>query len=275
MNIKKNIPNAITCGNLLCGCLAIVCAFNNNLVWSAKLVGIAAVLDFFDGFVARLLKVHSEIGKQLDSLADMVTFGVVPGIVMFQLINTSILFNNIHNPEADYKNTFLLSYLAFFIIIFSCIRLAKFNIDTRQSDSFIGVPTPANAILICSIPIILYYKFHFPGLKGASDLISNDYMLALDAAGNNAVVSFIMNTTFLIGLSLLMSYLLVAELPLFALKFKTFKWTENKIRYVFLISSLILLIIFQFIAIPFIILLYIVLSIINNTINKNEIQSRN
>ncbi len=247
MNIKKNIPNAITCGNLLCGCLAIVFAFHNNLVWSAYLVGIAAVLDFFDGFAARLLKVGGEMGKQLDSLADMVTFGVVPGVVMFQLINFSI-----YHGISDNSN--YIPYAAFLIPIFSALRLAKFNIDTRQTSSFIGVPTPANAILICSFPLINSFQPSF---------------------FNYGVITISENVYFLIGLTLSMSFLMVAELPLFALKFKTFKWADNQMRYMFLIISVLLLILFQFIAIPFIIFLYILLSIINNKTNKNEIQSRN
>lgn len=272
MNIKKNIPNVITCGNLLCGCLATLSAFNtvsipnkvvmsDNLVWCAYLVGIAAVLDFFDGFVARLLKVGGEMGKQLDSLADMVTFGVVPGAIMYKLIRLSSM-NELIGIYDGTKTTstpmlyfyWFSAYIAFLIPIFSAIRLAKFNIDTRQTTSFIGVPTPANAILICSLPLITTFQPTFLGFD-ITHIISNIY--------------------FLISLTLIMSYLLVAELPLFALKFKTFKWVDNKIRYIFLIISLVLLILFQFIAIPFIIFLYIVLSIINNTINKNEIQSRN
>jgi len=240
MNIKKHIPNCITCGNLLCGCLAIVAAFGNNLVWSAYWVGIAAVLDFFDGFVARLLKIGGEMGKQLDSLADMVTFGVVPGIVMFQMIAKTITSDDLN----------YIPYLAFLLIIFSAIRLAKFNIDSRQTSSFIGVPSPANAMLICSFPLINAFQPDF-----------FDY----------GVLTISQNIYFLLAITLVMSYLMVAELPLFALKFKTFTWKDNKIRFVFLIISVILLILFQFIAIPFIIFLYIVLSIINNTTTKNEI----
>lgn len=250
MSIKKHIPNAITCGNLFCGCLAIVAAFKGNLVMTAYLVGIAAVLDFFDGFTARLLKVGGEMGKQLDSLADMVTFGVVPGIVLFQLMSASTRLNG--------KPTLLLandigSYwllLSFLITIFSAIRLAKFNIDTRQTNSFIGVPTPANTILICSIPLINHFQANFGGFN---------------------ILAITENIYFLIVLTLLMSYLLIAELPLFAMKFKNFGWPDNKIRYSFLIISVILLILFQFIAIPFIIFLYIVLSVINNMINKTKI----
>jgi len=250
MNIKKHIPNAITCGNLFCGCLAIVAAFKGNLVMSAYLVGIAAVLDFFDGFVARLLKVGGELGKQLDSLADMVTFGVVPGMVMFQMLAPEVQIN-IHDTQFIFSRSEYYQYAGFIITIFSCLRLAKFNIDTRQTNSFIGVPTPANTILICSLPLIQHFQ--------------------PTAFGRNEMTILVLNNTyFLLGVTLLMSYLLVAELPLFALKFKNFGWADNKIRYSFLIISVILLILFQFIAIPFIIFLYIVLSIISNLTNKTK-----
>lgn len=246
MNVKKNIPNTITCGNLFCGCLAIVSAFNGNLVWSAYLVGLAGVLDFFDGFIARLLNVHSEIGKQLDSLADMVTFGVVPGIVVFKMLSfTPVTIES--NGAGSYSN--YLPFVAFLIPIFSAIRLAKFNIDTRQSNSFIGVPTPANAILICSLPLITSFQ---PSIWDIN------------------VIPLIENPWFLTGLTLLMSYLLVAELPLFALKFKNFGWADNKIRYSFLITSLLMLMLFQFIAIPFIIFLYVILSVLNTIFTNNN-----
>ena len=265
MNIKKHIPNTITCGNLLCGCLAITTAFNGNLVLSAYFVGIAAVLDFFDGFTARLLKVHSDIGKQLDSLADMVTFGVVPGVIVFKMMLISLLGMDPHLAHNAYNGIFhvsmpilrelskygidtnlfilLLPVIGFIIPIFSAIRLAKFNIDTRQTNSFIGVPTPANAILICSLPLI-------------TD--NQPFMMGMDLR------PLLYNVYFLGGLSILMSFLLVAELPLFALKFKNFGWADNKIRYSFLLTALILLFLFKFIAIPFIIFLYIILSVVNN-----------
>ncbi|MBA3705345.1 MAG: CDP-diacylglycerol O-phosphatidyltransferase [Bacteroidetes bacterium] len=159
---------------------------------------------------------------------------------------------------------FLLSYLACLIPVFSALRLAKFNIDSRQTDYFIGLPTPANAILICSLPLILYYGYDFPGMNGNYEIDT----LALDSFHGNFIVSLLTNTTFLILLTILVSYILVSELPLFALKFKNFSWENNKIRYLFLIISLILLILFKFIAIPFIIFLYIILSIINNISTK-------
>lgn len=270
MNIKKHIPNSITCGNLLCGCIAIVCAFNGNLVWSAYLVGVAALLDFFDGFTARLLNVHSEIGKQLDSLADLVTFGLVPGVIIFKMILLSLLKFDTELAKDVYTGLFnasmqvlsrlsmvginnhlilLLPFLGFSITIFSALRLAKFNIDTRQTNSFIGVPTPANAILICSLPLIQSFQ---PNI------------------GELNIITLIGNSWFLIGLTIVMSFLLVAELPLFALKFKSYAWADNKIRYSFLIISFLLLTLFQFIAIPFIIFLYIIFSAINNLSNRQK-----
>jgi CDP-diacylglycerol---serine O-phosphatidyltransferase len=269
MNIKKHIPNTITCGNLFCGCLAIVSAFNGNLVGSAYLVGLAAILHFFDGFAARILNVSGEIGKQLDSLADMVTFGVVPGVIMFQLIKMSI-FNFALSGDSGIdteskigmlSGSSFLPYVAFLITIFSCVRLAKFNIDTRQSDSFIGVPTPANSILICSIPLILYYHYGFDFLSSGRNPLTLEKLTENDSF----IVQLMINPYFLISLTVLMSFLLVAELPLFALKFKHFGWRGNRIRYTFLITSIVLLIVFQFIAIPFIIFLYIVMSIVSRT----------
>jgi CDP-diacylglycerol--serine O-phosphatidyltransferase len=235
MQIKKHIPNAITCGNLLCGCLAIISAFKGNLVGSAYLVGIAAILDFFDGFTARLLNVHSEIGKQLDSLADMVTFGVVPGFIMFFLLSHAAIIST-NFPG-------WLVYFAFLITIFSAIRLAKFNIDTRQTQSFIGLPTPASSILICSLPLIQAFQ---PAIE------------------NFNVSAIIENPAVLLLLTMLISFLMIAELPLFALKFKSFGWADNKIRYSFLIISFLLILFFKFIAIPFIIFLYLIFSIFNN-----------
>lgn len=253
MNIKKHIPNTITCGNLLCGCLALVQAFKGDLVWAAYLVGIALVLDFFDGFTARMLKVSSAIGKDLDSLADMVTFGVVPGVVMYTLLGASLSDYQDDGVTVGtwifYPNEVLkFSYLAFVITIFSCIRLAKFNNDTRQSDSFIGLPTPANTMVICSLPLILHFQ---------SDLIF--------------VNNLISNVWFLVLLSVLMSYLLVAEIPLFALKFKNFSWASNKLVYLFLITAFVLILSLKFVAIPLVIILYILVSIVNNIFLKNKV----
>ncbi len=238
-------------------------AFEGNLVWAAYWVGIAAVLDFLDGFAARILKVVSPIGKDLDSLADMVTFGVVPGVVMYKLINFSFskhLFGIFLNVFMNDKKLgmeqylVLLAFLGFAITIFSAIRLAKFNNDPRQSDSFIGLPTPANAILICSLPLIA-------NLNNVRD-ITTFPLFGLD--------SLLIDPYFLVTLTIVLCYLLIAPIPLFAMKFKSFGWEGNQIRYVFLGLSIGLLIGLQYIGIPLIIFLYILMSIINNLLNRKK-----
>jgi CDP-diacylglycerol--serine O-phosphatidyltransferase len=251
VSIKKNIPNALTLGNLFCGCLAIVKIFQGDLAWAAYLVGIAGMFDFFDGFAARLLKVSSSIGKDLDSLADMVTFGVVPGCMMFKIISyltSDIYFSDIHAGTMDNSNSWL-PYISFLIPLFSAIRLAKFNNDTRQSESFIGLPTPANAFFIASLPLIFASRLHsFNNVQEfrAPDPYLNSFILI-------AIV-----------ITVLQSFLLVAPLPLFALKFKNFKWKGNEIRFIFLIWSILLLVLLQFIAIPLIIFSYVLFSVVNN-----------
>ena len=221
MNLLRHLPNAMTCGNLLCGCLGIMQVFRGELTTASWLILLAAALDFGDGFVARLVNAQSPIGKELDSLADCVTFGVLPAFIVYALF-----------PDTA---PVWLPYVALFLAVFSALRLAKFNVDTRQSDSFIGVPTPANGLVVASFPFILQ---------------------------NPALADFIQNSLFLTLYSLLMSYLLVAELPLFALKFKSFGWAENRIKYIFLLLSVLLLLFLQFAAVPLVIVLYIVLSIV-------------
>jgi len=236
-SIKRNIPNLLTLGNLFCGLVAIVFSFENNLHVAGAFIFFGAIFDFFDGLSARLLKVSSEIGKQLDSIADMVTFGVAPGMIMFQMIYHSKTGDFY---QSDITDEFLLiSLVGFLIPIFSAIRLAKFNIDTKQTSSFIGLPTPAAAIFIASLPII-----------------ETNYGIWL-------------STELLIVSTIILSLLLVANLPLFSLKIKkgeNWKNKENIIRIIFLISCLILLFIFEYAAIPFIVILYIFLSILNNLI---------
>ncbi len=244
----------------MCGCLAIQQAFQGSLVNSAYLVGIAAIFDFFDGFAARALRVSSPIGKDLDSLADLVTFGVVPGIMLFQMIRVTsgtdltTFLPSSWTPEGEGVN--LLPYVAFLIPIFSAIRLAKFNNDTRQSESFIGLPTPANAIFISSFPLM--DRFYID-LKGS--------------AYEDQPIMFLFDPAFLAVLSCVLSILLIAPIPLFALKFRFFGWRGNRIRYIFLGLSLGLLIGFQYLGIPLIIILYILMSLINNLIQRRNISS--
>ena len=244
---RKAIPNFITLLNLLCGCLSVTFAFHEHLHLASFFILGATVFDFFDGFFARLLKGKSEFGKQLDSLADLVSFGLAPSVIIFQLLRYS---TNI--PLFNYGDENILPYIAFIITLFSAMRLAKFNIDIRQSESFIGLPTPANAILIAAMPLILWhYKDYNTILAVWTRLIFNNFF-------------------FLSCLTFLMSYLLIAELPLMSFKFKTYNWKENKTKYLFLIFSVLLLLILNFIAIPLIIIFYIFLSIVINFAHKNH-----
>ncbi len=241
--MKKHIPNIITLLNLFCGSIAVVFAVENNLFMAAVFVVLGIVFDFFDGFAARLLNVKSELGLQLDSLADMITSGMVPGIVMFKLIEqTTNPFPVSLDVTSEWQNAAQYSFLpliGLLVTLASCYRLAKFNIDTRQTESFIGLPTPANTLLILSLPLIL---------------ITNDIQWIND---------LILNKWFLIAVTLLSCYLLNAELPLFSLKMKTYGFKENAVKYVFLIASILLLFILHYIAFPLIILLYILLSVLS------------
>lgn len=217
------IPNFITLGNLLCGCLGLISIFEGDLKKASIFIFVALLLDFADGFVARLLHSSSEIGKQLDSLADVVSFGVLPSFIVFKNIETF--------SENEY-----MKYGAFLLAMFSALRLAKFNIDTRQSDSFIGLPTPANGILIATFPFLID---------------NSDFW--------NKTLS---NEWFWVSYVLIFSYLLIMELPLFALKFKDYSWAKNKVKFIFLALSAGLLVFFQFAAVPFIIVLYLVFSVL-------------
>lgn len=244
MSIKKHIPNAITLLNLLAGLLALIHAFNGNYNEAFSLVCLGIFFDYWDGFFARIWKVQSPIGLQLDSLADMVTSGVVPGLVMYKMLGDIQENQSQYNLTEDSYYMGVVPYLGFLITLASCYRLAKFNIDTRQTDSFIGLPTPANALLIMSIPMIQFHS-EFEWLV---DFLSNPYVL--------------------VGVTVLSSYLLNAEIPLFSLKVKSFSWEKYKMQVVFLILSLILIVLLEFIAIPIIILLYVILSVVNNMLGK-------
>ncbi len=243
--MKSAIPHILTLLNLFSGCVAAVLAMQNELEWAALFVFIGIVFDFFDGMAARLLRVQSDLGVQLDSLADMVTSGLVPGIVMFQLLSMShaggwnvVSWQEIHFGKGISDMHSLLPFLGFLITLASAFRLARFNIDEDQVTSFKGLPTPANALLILSLPLILLYQ-------------GNDYL-------NN----IILNPWFLIFLTLLSCFLLNAPMELFALKFKDWTFKNNALRYIFLILSLVLILTLKFLAVPVIILLYIISSLV-------------
>ncbi|PST83500.1 CDP-diacylglycerol--serine O-phosphatidyltransferase [Pedobacter yulinensis] len=220
--MKKHIPNALTCANLAAGCVGIVLAFRGELQASAYCVLISGIFDFFDGFAARLLRVKSAIGKELDSLADMVSFGFLPGVVMFKLLGTS-----------DFTSP-LLPYFGFLITIFSALRLAKFNIDERQTEDFIGLNTPMNTLFIVSLPFI---AADYPHLIGS--------------------------TLLLLSIAVVCSLLLVSELRIFSLKMGSVSWKDNKFKYIFLLLSAVLLAVLQFAAVPFVLVLYLAFSLLH------------
>ena len=241
--MKRHLPNAVTCINLLFGCLALTCILSTDpkgLTYGAYFVGLAAVADFLDGLVARALRVSSAIGKDLDSLADMVSFGVVPGAILYKLLLLGLLGTGTANPpEISYSWPAVAEYgpyLGFLVTVFSALRLAKFNNDTRQTTSFIGLPTPACTLVVASLPLIL-----------AHDRFS--------------VAPVILNPIVLTGLTVLLSGLLVAELPLFALKFKTLRWADNRRRFMFILLAAGLLLALQAAAVPIVVLLYVLMSV--------------
>ena len=208
MSIKKHIPNAITCCNLFSGCVACVMAFKGVFGLAMAFIVLGAVFDFFDGMVARLLKVSSPLGVQMDSLADDITFGLAPATVIFSFMR------GLEYPSWVGDFAVVLPYFAFLIAVFSAYRLAKFNIDTRQTNTFIGLPTPANALFWSSLIV-----------GGKEWLLGYEYAWAV-----------------LVVLILLFSYFLISEVPMFSLKFKNMSWRCNATRYIFLLVSLPLLV---------------------------------
>jgi CDP-diacylglycerol--serine O-phosphatidyltransferase len=226
--VRKHLPNFITCANLFSGCVGIVFAFQENLIFAAYCIFLAAIFDFFDGLASRVLQSFSGIGKDLDSLADVVSFGVLPSVILYELF--------LQAPQIGQVSLYL-NFIAFLIPVFSALRLAKFNTDTRQAENFIGLPTPANAILIASFPLIIQQK-------------------------NSFYTAYILNPFFLSCFVLIMCSLLVAEMPLMSLKFKNRDFQKNIYRYLLLLFSAILILFFKFAAVPVMIIMYIALSVI-------------
>jgi len=270
-----NIPNLLTSLNLLSGVLAIILSLFGRIDIAPYLIFLGAIFDFFDGFAARLLKKSGELGKQLDSLADMITFGLAPGVFMFVIlifsINkpidigldfsshiryliqnwVSIVFYDV--PNTIFTNLLYIPFTALIIPFFSMFRLAKFNIDTRQTESFIGLATPANTIFFSTFPLALSLNYQ--------NYFQTKWM------------QLIYSPEFIVPLIGIMSLLLIAEIPMFSFKFKTFKWKGNQLRISFLLTSLILIITLLVWSIPIIVFLYIILSFIENNTKakKNEI----
>lgn len=232
--IKKHIPNSITCCNLISGCIATYFAFRHDFDWALAWMVIGAVFDFFDGMTARLLHVSSPIGKELDSLADDITFGLAPSAMLFAELGV------VAYPSALEPLREVLPFVAFVMAAFSALRLAKFNLDERQSMGFIGLPTPANALFWGSF--ILGWR---------DQLESSPWALPL-----------------LLVLMLLSCYLLIAEIPMFALKFKHWGWAENQLKYIFILCCIPILLVCGVAGISLIIVWYILVSVFKNFTDK-------
>ena len=228
--MKAYIPNFITLLNLLSGSIAVIYAIGGDMKFTALFVCIGIFFDFFDGFIARKLKLQSGLGVQLDSLADMVTSGLVPGLVLFHLFSLT--------PQLTWDNTGTIPYFGLLVTLASAYRLAKFNLSDNQSDFFIGLPVPANTLWIIALPLILEYQ------------------------SNDVVQEIILNPWFLVLFTLISSYLLNAPFKLIALKFKNWNFKDNIHRYILIIFSLTVIMFFQFIGIPIAIIGYLVLSLI-------------
>lgn len=230
----KLIPNILTLLNLTAGCIGVVFAFTSDLRMASFMIFIALILDYLDGMAARLLNAGSPMGKELDSLADVISFGMLPAVIVYIVLSSTDL-----NSWA---------YFAFLITVFSAYRLAKFNIDERQSENFIGLPTPANALFWSAFPLIILGEGSSNLHVWMTETMSNPYVILI--------------------LIFISSYLLIAELPLFSLKFKNFSWSINKARYIFLATTLILFLTLSYHSLPFILLLYIAISIVDQKFLK-------
>ena len=232
----KHIPNIITLINLFCGCAAIISVLYGQFVATFWWLFVAGLMDYLDGLVARWLKIHSPLGKELDSLADMVSFGVAPGAILYMLLVTGLQKEgNISHLQNSFA-LFLPALPAFILSAFSALRLAKFNLDTRQSENFIGLPTPASTVFI--VGLLLIYEYNSLGMA--------------DFVCNPIVIYFIV---------IVFSYLLVAEIPMFSLKFKSSQWKGNEVRYLFILLMIILFFTIKQAAFSVIIFLYIIFAL--------------
>ncbi len=232
MKIVKHIPNTITCLNLLSGCVSILFTCNNHILWASVMIFVAAVFDFLDGFAARLLNAKSPIGGELDSLSDVVSFGVAPSFILAWFLGETGIGWWIHN-----FNVFPL--LAFILAAFAAVRLAKFNLDTRQTTSFIGLPVPAVGLFIASLPFMLFNIGH-----------------------DSALYNFVVNPYFLLATVAIFSWLMISEVPFFSFKIKNLKFRENILRYFVVIFAIVAVIVLKSVALPFVFLFYILLSVI-------------
>ena len=227
----KHIPNSITCCNLLSGCISVVLSCNGMMTAAGVMIFIAAVFDFFDGFAARLLKAYSPLGAELDSLSDVVSFGVAPSFIMYHYLSQQSTVNALWLEIAGFD---VLPFAAISLAVFSALRLAKFNIDDRQTTSFIGLPTPAMGLFVASLSFTLMNE----SLAFMGGLITNPY--------------------FLLAVIAIFSFLMVSDIPFFSLKIKNLRFRENIRIYILAIFALVAFIFLGFAAIPFVILFYVI-----------------
>jgi CDP-diacylglycerol--serine O-phosphatidyltransferase len=254
LSFTKHVPNALTCGNLICGCLALVKCVEGDLVWTAYFIWIGAVFDFLDGLAARGLKAYSAIGKDLDSMTDLVTFGVVPGMIMYrilEMITSGYFMRDIYFGVE--MSTRFLPWVAFVIPVLSAIRLARFNNDPAQTEDFIGLPTPACALLISSFPVI--FRIYQPFLSSEQ---------VFTAGG----VFFNPNNLSLI--CVLLSLLLISKIPLFSLKLRDLSLRKNIYRYIFISGGIVAFVLFRSVAIPVLFLFYLLLNLIRNYVARKN-----
>ncbi len=239
--MRSKIPNIITLLNLFCGCCALVCIFKLMFIPAFIFLMVGGIADYTDGMVARALGVNSPFGKEIDSLADMVSFGVVPGAILYQLLSISW-----YGTAGALEATIVWEALPGFLVsIFACWRLAKFNLDTRQSENFIGLPTPSATMFVCGLMLI--YEQNSEGMR-----------------------EWILQPYFLYAVALAFSYLLISEIPMKGFKFKSFAWQGNEFRYIFVILSVLLLLVVKEIAFSVLILVYVIYSIITFVLKKDK-----
>lgn len=232
MKVTRHIPNTITCLNLISGCVSILFLCHDRILWASGMIFVAAVFDFLDGLAARLFNAKSPIGAELDSLSDVVSFGVAPSFIVAWFLSRTGIGWWVHN-----FNTF--PVLAFVLAAFAALRLAKFNIDTRQSSSFIGLPVPTVGLFIASLPLTLFKAGH-----------------------HSALYDFVVNPYFLLAIVVIFSWLMVSEVPFFSFKMDNLKFKDNVLRYIVVIFAIVAIIIMQWMALPFIFLFYILVSVI-------------
>lgn len=242
MKIIKHLPNTLTCCNLLSGCISIALLFNGNLMGAGVMIFIAALFDFFDGFAARLLNAHSPIGGELDSLSDVISFGVAPSFIVYRLLSESSLSLIVNNIN-------IIPFAAFLMAAFASIRLAKFNIDPEQKSSFVGLPTPATGIFFASIAI------------------------GITQTETDSILHIINSPLPLLASILIFSFLMVSKIPFFSFKIKNFSFKDNSLRYTVIMIAIIIFVLLKWQSLPFIILFYILLSFCFYKEEKDKKQS--